>query len=193
MNELASGDGWHVELVKVGNGAAYDLVFDKKGVVPVEVSFAAATTEAGDWQRLNFRMPAGAVVPVVLTGLVAGGVEFDSTESVVPLATAAGWQGFLPANGGGSLAWKRTREAGVATLSFTSAEQTEVRVGAGLLRQSSQIAFRILQGKLNGVRLRIDGPGEVVGVDGANVLGWKVLPVLGVDGGGPPRALRRRW
>jgi hypothetical protein len=182
LNEQASGDGWHVELVTVGNGAVYDLVFDKKGLVPVDVAFAAATTEAGDWRRLDFRMPAGAVVPVVLTGLVAGGVEFDPTESVVPLATAAGWQGFLPANGGGSLAWKRTREAGVATLSFTSAEQTEVRVGAGLLRQSSQVTFRILQGKLSGVRLRLDGPGEVVGVDGANVLGWKVLAAGASEG-----------
>jgi len=176
LSDTAAGDGWQVELVKVGNGAAYDLVFDRKGVVPVELAFSAAAVEQGDWRRVSFRMPAGAVVPVVLTGLGADGVEFDATQNVVPLATAAGWQGFLPASGGAALAWKRTREAGVAALSFTSAEQTEVRVGAGLLRQSSQIAFRILQGKLDGVRLRLDGPGEIVGVDGANVLGWQVLP-----------------
>lgn len=176
LSEQASGDGWHVELVKAGNGATYELVFDRKGVVSVDVQFAAAITEAGDWRRLSFRMPAGAVVPLVLTGLGADGVEFDATQNVVPLATAAGWQGFLPASGGAALGWKRTREAGVAALSFTSTEQTEVRVGAGLLRQSSQIAFRILQGKLDGVRLRLDGPGEIVGVDGANVLGWQVLP-----------------
>ncbi len=173
----ASGDGWHVELAKADNDAVYyELVFDRKGIVPVDLAFAAAMSEAGDWRKLHFHMPAGAVVPVVLTGLAADGVEFDPTQNVVPLTTTAGWQGFLPANGGASLAWKRTREAGVATLSFTSAEQTEVRVGAGLLRQSSQIAFRILQGKLDGVRLRLDGPGEIVGVEGANVLGWKVLP-----------------
>ncbi len=176
MSEKASGDGWHVELVKAGNEVAYDLVFDRKGAVSVDLAFVAATEEAGDWRRLNFTMPVGAVVPVVLTGLNAGGVEFAAGQAVVPLATAAGWQGFLPANGSAVLSWKRTREAGVESLSFTSAEQTEVRVGAGLLRQSSQVAFRILQGKLNGVRLRLDGPGEIVGVEGANVLGWKVLP-----------------
>src|SRR5690606_8556464 len=126
-----AGDGWRVELVKADGGAAYDLVFERKAVVPVEVTFVAALSEAGDWRRLDFRMPAGAVVPVVLTGL-GDGVEFDPTRNVVPLATASGWQGFLPASGAASLAWKRTREAGVAALSFTSAEQTEVRVGAGL-------------------------------------------------------------
>ena len=182
LTGMASGDGWHVELVKAGDGAAYDLVFGKKGVVPVDLAFAAAMSEAGDWRRLNFRMPAGAVVPVVLTGLAKEGVEFDSGRSVVPLATAAGWQGFLPANGEVALAWKRTREAGVATLSFTSAEETEVRVGAGLLRQTSRVSFRVLQGKLNGVRLRVDGPGEVVGVEGANVLAWTVTERLQAGG-----------
>ncbi|MDF3058925.1 MAG: hypothetical protein K0R17_3140 [Rariglobus sp.] len=182
LNGPAAGDGWHVELVKSGNAAAYDLVFDRKGAVTVELTFAASTGEAGDWRKVNFRMPAGAVVPVVLSGLEANGVEFDPAQSVVPLATAAGWQGFLPASGVASLAWKRTREAGVETLSFTSAEQTEVRVGAGLLRQSSQIAFRILQGSLNAVRLRIDGPGEIVGVEGANVLGWSVTERLQAGG-----------
>ncbi len=182
LSDLAAGDGWHVELVADGRGAVYELVFDKSGVVSVDLAFAAALEERGDWRRLNFTMPAGAVVPVTLTGLVAGGVEFDSAQPVVPSfakasegAALGGWHGFAPADGAVALAWKQTREAGVTTLSFTSAEQTEVRVGAGLLRQSSQITFRVLQGKLNGVELRLEGPGEIVGVEGTNVLGWKVL------------------
>lgn len=185
LTGAAAGDGWHVELVKAGNAQVYELVFDKKGIVPVDVVFAAAAGEEGDWRRLDFRMPAGAVVPVTLTGLAADRVEFDPAQPVVPLATSAGWQGFLPANGNAALSWKRTREAGVAALSFTSAEQTEVRVGAGLLRQSSRITFRILQGTLSGVRLKLDGPGEIVGVEGSNVLGWTVVPLDGVDGPGP--------
>ncbi len=175
LSDRASGDGWHAELVKTDAAEAYELVFERKGLVPVELAFAAAVREQGDWRGVEFWMPAGTVVPVTLAGL-ADGVEFDPTAPVVLATTTAGWQGFLPANGGGLLAWKRTREKSEATLFFTSSEQTEVRVGAGLLRQSSQIAFRILQGKLNAVRLKIDGPGEIVGVEGTNVLGWKVLP-----------------
>ena len=65
---------------------------------------------------------------------------------------AAGWRGFLPADGTAALAWRRLREAGESALAFTSSEQTEVRIGAGLRRQTSQIAFRVLQGRLGGVR-----------------------------------------
>ena len=36
------------------------------------------------------------------------------------------------------------------------------------------ITLRILQGKLESVRCRMDGPGEILGVDGTNVVGWKV-------------------
>jgi hypothetical protein len=181
LNEQAAGDGWHIELVKAGNGYAYDLVFDRKGGVPVDFGFTAAVREQDDWRSLNFRMPAGTVVPVALSGFV-GGVEFDPAASVVPEKTTAGWQGFLPVSGNAWTGWKTVRDAGEGILFFTSSEQTEVRVGAGLLRQSSQLAFRILQGKLGSVRVRIDGPGEVVGVDGANVLGWKVTERLQAGG-----------
>lgn len=182
-SDRAAGDGWHVELVSDGKAAVYELVFDKAGAVPVELVFAAGLRERADWRRLDFTMPAGAVVPVTLAGLAADGVEFARGEPVVPMRSGAGWQGFVPADGTVALAWRRTREAGAAMLSFTGAEQTEVRVGAGLLRQSSQIAFRVLQGKLDGVRLRVEGPGEIVGVEGANVLGWSVEPA------GPERVL----
>ena len=86
-------------------------------------------------------MPAGAVVPVQLEGLGAG-VSFNPDSPIVPATTAAGWSGFLPADGSASLAWKRTREKTEGALFFTSFEKSEVRLGAGLLRQeASQLTF----------------------------------------------------
>ena len=187
LTGAAAGDGWVAELVRDGDGFAYDLVFARKGEIPVELEFAAALVEQGDWRRVEFRMPAGAVVPVSLGGL-APDVKFDPGATVVPSfaeaseGTARIWKGFLPADGGAALAWRSNRAEGEGALSFTSSEQTELRVGAGLLRQTSQIVFRILQGKLGGVRLRVEGPGEILGVEGANVTGWKVLP--GDEGAG---------
>jgi hypothetical protein len=176
LNGQAAGDGWHVELVTVeGENFAYDLVCDRVGVLPVDLPFAAVVRENGDWRIVDFAMPAGAVVPLLLEGLGAD-VSFKPDSPVVPATTPQGWQGFLPADGTAVLAWKRTREAAEGALFFTSNEQTEVRVGAGLLRQQTQISFRILQGKLNAVRCRLDGPGEILGVEGTNVVGWKVLP-----------------
>lgn len=189
LTGVVAGDGWQIELVKENGSFAYELVFDRKGVVPVDLGFSAALREQGDWRRVEFFMPAGAVVPVSLSGLPAA-VEFDAAASVVPAAlaakggSAAVWQGFLPADGAAVLAWRSARTAETGTVSFTSAEQTEVRVGAGLMRQTSQLTFKILQGKLGAVRLRVDGPGDIVAVEGAGVTGWKVLPAADDAGAG---------
>ncbi|MFA7234301.1 MAG: hypothetical protein WC076_09330 [Terrimicrobiaceae bacterium] len=168
LSGAASGDGWHVGL-KDGQS---ELVFDRSGTFPIDLVFAAALRD-GEWKTLDFRMPAGAVVPMSIEGLPKE-VSFDPNASVVPDGVSR--KGFLAADGNASVGWRQTRESGVGALSFTSHEQSDVRVGAGLLRQTSQIDFRVLQGKLPGVRVKLDGPGEILGVEGANVLGWKVAP-----------------
>jgi len=167
LSGAASGNGWHAEL-KDGRSV---LVFDKPGTFPIDLEFAAALRD-GEWKSLDFRMPAGAVVPMIIEGLPKE-VEFDPKAAVVPDATSR--KGFLASDGAASVGWRQTRDSGVGALSFTSHEISDVRVGAGLLRQTSQIDFRILQGKLPGVRMKIDGPGEILGVEGANVLSWKVV------------------
>lgn len=168
LSGAASGDGWHAEL----KDGRTELVFDRSGSFPLSVDFVAALRD-GEWKSVDFRMPAGAVVPMVLDGL-AKDVAFNPDSAVVPDANSR--QGFLTANGDASVAWRQLRESGEGTLFFTSTEMTDVRVGAGLLRQASRLDFRILQGRLTAVRLQLDGPGEILGVEGANVLGWKVVP-----------------
>ncbi len=168
LTDPSSGSGWHVEL-KDGQS---ELVFERAGNFPIDLGFAAAVS-AGDWTSLDFRMPAGAVVPMVLEGLPKD-VSFDPAAAVVP--DAGSQRGFLASDGNASVGWRQGRDSSVGTLSFTSHEMCDVRVGAGLLRQTSQIDFRVLQGKLPRVRVGLDGPGEILGVEGSNVLGWKVLP-----------------
>jgi len=176
LSEKAVGEGWHVELVTLKDKTlAYDLVADREGALAVDLPFAAEVRENGDWKTLDFFMPAGAVVPLQLEGLGAG-VSFKTDAPIVPAASAQGWQGFLPADGAAALAWKRTRVTAEGALFFTSYEQSEVRIGAGLLRQTVQLGFRVLQGKLNGVQCRVEGPGEILGVEGTHVVGWKLRP-----------------
>jgi hypothetical protein len=129
----------------------------------------------GDWRSLDFTMPAGAVVPMHLDGLGAE-ATFNPKGRIVPTPAKSGWDGYLPSDGLASLSWKLSRSAQQGVLSFTSSEQTDVRVGAGLLRESARISLRVLQGKLAALRCRMEGPGEVLGVEGTNVVGWKVVP-----------------
>lgn len=183
LSDKALGDGWHVELVSPSaKEFAYELVADREGTFALDLPFAAEVRESGDWRSLDFKMPAGVVVPLQLEGL-GEGVSFKSDAPIVPVALGQSWRGFLPADGAADIAWKRTRATAEAALFFTSYEQADVRIGAGLMRESSRVSLRVLQGKLNGLRLRLEGAGEVLGVEGvapfSAILGWKVIP----DGG----------
>ena len=133
----AAGDGWHLELASADSGfQGYELVTEREGALAVDLPFAAAIRETGEWRVLDFSMPAGAVVPIQLDGLPVG-VSFDPERPVLPVATAQGWQGFLPADGATALAWKHQAKAAEGALFFTSSEQTDSRLGAGLLRQEA--------------------------------------------------------
>ena len=71
--------------------------------------------------------------------------------------------------------WKAGARENEGALFFSSNETSEVRVGAGLLRQASRIDFRVLQGKLETLRFEIAGEGEILAVNGDPVLGWNVI------------------
>lgn len=175
LTEKTAGDGWHVDLsTSDGGDVGYDLVSDRAGVVAVDLSFVAEVREKGDWRSLEFSMPAGSVVPMQLDGMGAD-ISFNPDSPIVPMRVGQAWRGYLPASGKVSFAWKRTRAETEGTLFFTSSEQTEVRVGSGLMRQVAQLRFLVLQGKLSSVRCRLEGAGEILGVEGANVLGWKIV------------------
>jgi hypothetical protein len=173
LAEGASGDGWHVVLKKNGDSWTYVLVADRAGEFPVNVSFVVPVTRKGDWRRLAFTLPAGVVVPVRIEGL-GGGVAFDNSLAVVPELNANQWRGFLPASGKAMMAWHAKDKVADGTLFFSSMETTDVRVGSGLLRQMTVLDLRVLQGKLAGLELALDGPGEVLSVSGDSVLGWNV-------------------
>ncbi|MGB7204351.1 MAG: hypothetical protein WBD37_02625, partial [Anderseniella sp.] len=59
-------------------------------------------------------------------------------------------------------------------LFFTTSAELEAQVGAGLLRQDHKISYQVLQGELNSLSMVLHGPGEILDVEGGNVIGWKV-------------------
>lgn len=174
LSEKSAGDGWHVELVREKEQRVYQLVGDREGMWPVDLAFDATLREQEGEYTIGFALPAGTVVPIRLEGLREQ-TQFATEAKVVPVRAGEAWQGYVPADGTVALAWAPLRKATEGALFYTSAEQTEVRVGAGLLRQEAKLTFRVLQGKLPSVQLSLDGPGDILGVVGPNVVGWNVV------------------
>ena len=149
----------------------YQLHFEKPGEYPVNLKFNAQILRTGDSRSLLFAVPAGAVVPVILKNLEKD-VELNRQATVVPRWQDEAWQGFLPANGICHIDWKPARAADAeGALFFTSSGIVDVRVGAGLLRQTTDIDLQVLQGRLSEASFEVQGDGEILSVQG--VVEWK--------------------
>jgi hypothetical protein len=173
LSGVTSGEGWFIRLKKAGESYIHELVGERVGSFPIVLSFEAPLARQGDWRGVDFKLHGGAVVPVKLAGLDEG-VSFKPDEAVVPERREGTWTGFLPATGRAGLAWKSGRKEGDGALFFSSSEIAETRVGAGLARRYSRLGFRVLQGKLESLKIRIDGTGEILAVKGPLVLAWSV-------------------
>ncbi len=173
LSGATSGEGWFIRLKKSGESYVHELVGEREGSFPIVLSFEAPLGRQGDWRGVDFKLHGGAVVPVRLAGLDEG-VSFKPDEAVVPERREGTWTGFLPATGRAGLAWKSGRKEGDGALFFSSSEIAETRVGAGLARRYSRLGFRVLQGKLESLKIRIDGTGEILAVKGPQVLAWSV-------------------
>ncbi|HVU18881.1 MAG TPA: hypothetical protein VHD32_18395 [Candidatus Didemnitutus sp.] len=183
LPSAARGEGWHVELSDAGQAGAYDLVADRIGTGSVAFSFVAGVRENDDWSSLDFVMPAGMAVPIRLEGLGAE-THFGPNADVV--ARANGWESYVPADGAVTLSWRQAHEAAVGALFFSSTEDADVAVGAGVIRETSRLALRVLQGKLEHLRIKLEGRGDILAVEGENIVGWKILEegndrVLAID------------
>jgi hypothetical protein len=179
LSGAPSGKGWFTRLKKQGEGFVHELVGEETGIFPIELAFEAPLVRRGDWRGVDFKMHGGAVVPVRITGLPEG-VSFDPSQPVVPEPRNGQWTGFLPAAGSAAFAWKSGRQEGEGTLFFNSTEISDTRVGAGLARRYAHLEFQVLQGKLDAIKVRVDGPGEILTVKGPQVLAWSVSEADGV-------------
>ncbi len=180
-SKIGQGFGYRLKLTETTPGnPVYELIFESPGRFPVELDFVAPVTESNEWRSLNFGVSAGAVVPLSLLG-IAENAEFRDSTSVVPVRAEDAWRGFLPADGSFAAAWKSGRKTGEGKLFFTTTATVETAVGAGLLRQTHRIDYKVLQGELDALTFVLDGPGEVLAVQGKNVIGWNVAAGDGPD------------
>lgn len=175
VTEVPTNAGYRLRLATQNKQTVYKLVFPEPGVFAVSLDFVAAlSSPTANGRSMDFTIGASAVVPLTLTGLDPD-LEFHrDAESIFPLRDKANWLGFLPASGRAKLQWKAARKAGEGKLFFSTTGSIQAQIGAGLLRQDHQIDYQVLQGELKSFQILLQGPGEILDVQGSNIVGWKV-------------------
>ncbi len=175
VSQIPIEANYRLRLVMDNERPAYKLVFAEAGIFPVALDFVVPLRKADDnTQSIDFTIAASAVIPLALQGL-GSELEFQrDQQSVVPLRDNQTWLGFLPATGRAKLQWKAARTTAEGKLFFTTTGQIEAKIDAGLLRQEHQIAYQVLQGELKALSILLHGSGEILDVQGKNIVGWKV-------------------
>jgi hypothetical protein len=175
LSEVPEDANYRLRLTTDAERPVYKLVFAQTGTFAVKLDFVAVLSTTGANSRsMDFTVAAGAVVPLTLSGLDAD-LEFQrDQQSVVPLRDKDTYLGFLPATGRARVQWKAARKTGEGKLFFTTSGRIDAKVGTGLLRQDHQIDYQVLQGELTSLSILLNGPGEILDVQGNNIVAWKV-------------------
>jgi len=155
------------------NNSCYEIEFQKPGIYPIDLIFVTPVVARGEWKEISFSVPSSAVVPISVTGVSQTAV-FNPNLPVNPAWFEEGHQAFLPATGGCHFAWQPERRAIDEKLFYTSEAMGQISVGAGLLRQLDQLKVKTLQGSLSDLKIQLAGAGEILAVEGENVLSWEV-------------------
>jgi hypothetical protein len=175
LTSLPESDGVTLALQPKDGGV--ELRFPRVGLVPLRLVFEAPVIEDAAWRRFDFTLGGGTMVPVGLAGL-GDNVEFAPEAAMFPRhdAAAAAWAAHLPASGAFDLRWRPTRGPASERVFVNSSARVDVAVTAGLVRQATALELRVLQGELAALDLNLDGPGEILAVEGPNIAGWSVAP-----------------
>ena len=176
ISQLPQSSDYRLELLNTDVGPVYELVFPKTGSFPISLDFVGSIkNDASNWQGLDFKVAASAVVPIRLTGLDTE-IEFARDQQTInPLLVEKEWRGFLPATGHVILRWQKAKSTSESKSFFTTNATIEATVGPGLLRQDHRIAYQLLQGQLKSLSIQMVGPGEILNVEGDKIVAWKVV------------------
>lgn len=175
LAEAVERSGWRVRAV----GDRYVAEFPEAGEYPLRVRFHAGVRGSNEWKRISFRVAAGALSPVLIRGL-GEDTRLELAGASRPERLGDGFGSFLPASGVFEATWRQGREETEGRLFFSAEAVTQVAVSPGLLRQTTLMEMRVMQGEMTRATLLLRGGGEVTRVQGAQVLSWSVEPGDGV-------------
>ena len=159
---------------KVGfSGETYTLEFVKGGTYPVDLEFHARIAEKDSWNNIDFGVVPSALRPVKLSGWPSA-ISFDAKSASKPVVKDGIYDLFLTPRDRLSVRWKETKPVVIPKLFYSAEATVHIAVGAGLARQINHFDYRVMQGRMNTLELDLIGDGEVVSVNGRNILNWSV-------------------
>ena len=158
-------------------GDAYVLVFKTKGTYPINFQFQAKVAEAGGWMSTGFDLLSAPLRKVRVEKLPPD-VQIDVPGASVPTKDGDAYESYLPPGEKFSLRWKGATPEKASKLFYSAEGICEASATAGLLRQTHLLNLSVMQGELKTLKFGLGGTGEVVRVEGKDILSWKITPVL---------------
>jgi hypothetical protein len=158
-------------------GQVYRLRFATNGIYPVEIRFDAGVETGPSRNRVSFEPVAAPLRPVTLIGIAKGTIlSVGGSAGLVKRGEdGANRSFFMPSSGAVDFNWYEAKPVVEARLFYSVMGLGEITVSPGLIRQRTLLDYKVMQGRLRNLSLELDGEGEVTGVRGSYVVGWRVL------------------
>jgi len=162
----------------------YRLKFPSRGKFDVDLEFDAGIDDANGWRHMKFAVPVAQVAPYSLNGMPADTIFAAGNVSIPQPDANGGFSGFLPANGEFDLRWSPSvptpPEFSACVYSLDTI--SEIQISTGALKQKNELEFGISQGSLSEIALEIFGEGEILSVEGLDVVSWERTNAAGTQG-----------
>lgn len=153
----------------------YRLRFPSRGKFDVDLEFDAGIADANGWRHMSFSVPVAQVAPYSLDGMPTDTIFATGNVSIPKPDTSGRFFGFLPATGEFDLRWRPNvptpPEFSVCAYSLDTI--SDLQLSTGVLKQKNELEFGISQGSLSEIELEIFGEGEILSVEGQDVVSWE--------------------
>lgn len=157
----------------------YRLRFSARGTFDAELLFDAGIREIDGWRQINFCVPVAQVAPYALKGMPADTVFATDNVSIPQIDKTGMFSGFLPSSGALDLRWRPSiptpPEFSAAVYAIDTA--SEMQITTGVLKQKNEFDFTISQGELSSLFFDLTGEGDILSVEGQDLLSWTLIPM----------------
>ncbi len=151
----------------------YRLKLETNGTFPLEIKFDAQIIKGTGWNRINFLLPPSTLRPILLHGLPAD-TQVKFIEAAEAKREGDTFASALPSSGALNFQWQEAKPEVEGKLFYSVTGAGQIAVGPGLIRQTTQLDFKVMQGELRELVVQLTGEGEVTRVDGKDILTWKI-------------------